>query len=74
MSFSISIIISLGERSTFAAAFVLIFFALYANIKVETDSSRCTINLLAVQIKVVLEFPPRASFKSKVSFESRKGM
>jgi hypothetical protein len=30
--------------------------------------------LLAVQISVVFELPPRASFKKNVSFESRKGI
>ena len=30
--------------------------------------------MLAVQMSVVLELPPRASFKKSVSLESRKGI
>ena len=66
-------IISAGERMTFAAALVLIFFARDAKFNVYTDSSRCTICLLAVQMRVVFEFPPSASFKKNVNFEFRKG-
>lgn len=73
-SFSIIIDISLGERMTFAAVLFFIFFALAANYRVCTDSSMWRNCLLAVQIRVVLEFPPRASFKNSVNFESLNGM
>jgi len=72
-SLSISFDISSGDRKTLAAALFLIFLARSANCKVWTDSSRCRSCLLAVQIRVVLEFPPRASLRSSVSFESRNG-
>lgn len=71
---SIIAIISAGERITFAAAFVLIYLALYAKFKVEIDSSKCTICLEAVQMRVVFEFPPRASLSNLVSIELRNGI
>jgi hypothetical protein len=58
---------------TLDIALFLIFLALYANFNVYTDSSIWTHLLLAVHIKVVLEFPPRDSFKKNVNFESLKG-
>ena len=74
LSFSINICISLGERMTLAAVLFLIFLAREANCRVCTDSSRCRSCLLAVQISVVFELPPRASFKKSVSFESLNGI
>lgn len=74
LSFSIISCISLGERMTFAAVLFLIFLAREANCRVCTDSSRCLSCLLAVQISVVFEFPPRASFRKSVSLESLNGM
>ena len=73
LSFLISSSISLGDLWTLARVLFTIFLALYANFNVWTDSSRWTICLLLVQIRVVFELPPRASLRKKVSFESLKG-
>ena len=72
-SFLINSSISFGDLYTFASVLFMIFFALCANLRVYTDSSRCTIYLLAVQIKVVFELPPSASLRKKVNLESLKG-
>jgi hypothetical protein len=62
--------------TTFWLASTLTFriLALLANIKVEMVSPRNCLRGLIFASNLVLEFPPRESFRKKVSLESRKGM
>jgi len=50
----------------------MIVLALFANSRVETDSS--TFGPVRAQIRVVFALPPRLSLRRKVNLESRKGM
>mmetsp|Transcript_9043 Transcript_9043/g.31490 ORF Transcript_9043/g.31490 Transcript_9043/m.31490 type:complete len:213 (-) Transcript_9043:678-1316(-) len=58
---------------TFCAMLSWMFLALFAYLSVFTVSSRYPSAGLAVAIMVVRQFPPKLSFSSLVSFESRKG-
>ena len=74
-TFNFSIIFSSywGDNWTFEIALFFIFFTLSANLKDWMLSSKCLLDLLVVQIKAVLEFPPRLSRRSCVNLESLKG-
>lgn len=73
LSFWIISSISLGDLWILDIALFLIVFTRYANFKDCTLSSLNLTNRLHVHSKVVLEFPPRLSFKRCVNFESRNG-
>mmetsp|Transcript_1429 Transcript_1429/g.5628 ORF Transcript_1429/g.5628 Transcript_1429/m.5628 type:complete len:278 (-) Transcript_1429:895-1728(-) len=62
------------SRSSFTRASFLMFFALLANLSVESDSTNASSAGLIIAIIVVLQLPPRLSSRMRVSLESLYGM